>query len=133
MPTGYVASALKWLPPNKTKDATEIHISEPHRERTPFSTYYIGVGGPVYQFDPPVSYWGVKAPAGGGGSTYEVPSGLQFSKDLEFVAREWRNASTGIVHAFQHYHWENWNFKVNARNKVSLEDASTNFVRSIKW
>ena len=118
VPTGYIKSAVKWLPPKEVEPAREIHIDNPHRERTPFSTFYLGIGGPVSQFDPPVSYWGTKSPAGGGGSTYRVPSGLQFDEDLEFVSRKWKNASTGIVHAFQHYHWENWNFQIDSRNDV---------------
>lgn len=126
LPSGYVPSAVKWLPPKKSEAAEEIHINNPHRERTPFSTYYVGVGGPVSQFDPPMSYWGVKSPAGGGGSTYEVPSGLQFTNDLEFVARNWSSASTGVVHAFQHYHWENWMFQLEARNKVGVKGVSYN-------
>ncbi len=116
VPTGYVSSALKWLPPKKSEPAREIHFKDPHREKTPFSTYYVGIGGPVSQYKPPVSYWGVASPAGGGGSTYKVPTGLQFSKDLEFVKRKWSNASTGVVHALQNSHWENWQFKLDARN-----------------
>eukprot|EP00794_Sanderia_malayensis_P005521 gene5521-6206_t len=115
-PTGYVPSALKWLPPKHSEPAKEIHIANPHRERTPFQTFYTGIGGPVSQYQPPVSYWGVKSPAGGGGATYEVPTGLQFASDIEFTKRNWSNASTGVVHAFQHYHWENWQFKLDSRN-----------------
>ena len=103
-PTGYVNNAKKWLPPHKSSAADEVHINSPNRSATLFPAFSIGIGGPVYQFDPPQSYWGIKDPFGGGGSTYKVPSGLQHSKDLEINFRSWKNPSTGIVHAYQHYH-----------------------------
>ena len=125
MTTGYINSAVRWLAPHKSKPAVEVHIPNPHRDRTPFSTYYLGIGGPVSQFQPPVSYWGIASPAGGGGSTYTVPSGLEFAADLEFVNRMWSNPSTGIVHAFQHYHWENWQFQLTNRSQVICQKYFT--------
>ena len=78
--------------------------------------FQIGIGGSVTQFDPPKSYWATAHPAGGGGATYVVPSGL---KALELVGRTWKHPETGILHAFQHYHWENWIFQIDTMNQVS--------------
>ena len=58
-PTGYVSNAVKWLPPTPTGDALEVHIATPHRDATLFPSFQIGIGGPVHQFDPPQSYWGM--------------------------------------------------------------------------
>jgi len=120
IPTGWVPKADKWLPPRKFEDALEIHIQSPTRNASLFPAFQIGIGGPLYQFDPPRSYWGTKHPFGGGGSTYAVPSGLGYSSDLEINTRTWKNSSTGIVHAFQGLHWENWIYKLDDRDEVSL-------------
>jgi len=61
---------------------------------------------------------------GGGGSQYSVPSGLQYADDLEMNNRTWKNASTGIVHAFQHYHWGNWMYKLDGRDEKA---------KTLKW
>ncbi|XP_057307631.1 uncharacterized protein LOC130645609 isoform X2 [Hydractinia symbiolongicarpus] len=117
IPTGYVESAEEWLPPLKKPAATEIHIEVPLREASLFPKFYIGVDGPVNQFDPPQSYWATKNPFGGGGSTYEVPSGLKYSSNLEMHLRSWKNPSTGIVHCYQNYHWGNWMYKLDSRDE----------------
>ena len=111
-------NAEKWLPPHPAPAATDIHVKSPNRSASLFPAFDIGIGGPVYQFNPPQSYWGTKNPFGGGGSTYKVPSGLQYSKDLEINLRSWRNSSTGIIHAYHQSHWGNWMFKLNSRNEV---------------
>ena len=118
VPTGYVKDAVKWLPPKKSEDASEVHIGSPVRPKSLFPGFQIGIGGAVSQFDPPQSYWGTKNPVGGGGRVYQVPSGLQYNDQLEMNLRSWKNASTGIVHAYQHYHWGNWMYKLNSRNEV---------------
>lgn len=119
IPTGYVNNA-QWVPPIKFPDALEVHIAQPPREATLFPTFDIGIDGSVGQFDPPQSYWGTKNPVGGGGATYRVPSGLQYSKDLEINLRQWEKPSTGIVHGFQNRHWGNWMYRLDTRDEVII-------------
>lgn len=118
-PTGYVPSADQWLPPKTYSDATEIDIGSPIREGVYFPQFRVGTGGPVSMFDPPVSYWGVKAPTAG--NMYEVPSGLQYPADVGFVNRTWSNPTTGVVHAFQCGHWGNWQFQLSGRDSTRRE------------
>ena len=123
--TGYMSSAEKWLPPLQKPAAEEVHIESPQTPRSEFPAFYTGIGGPVEEFYPPKSYWGVKSPTGGGGrSTYAVPSGLVYSSDEEFASRSWKNCTTGVVHAFHGFHWGNWQFKIDNRSE---ED------RTITW
>ena len=123
-PTGYVASAVSWLPPVNKPPAQEIHIDNPQRNGTHFPHFLIGIGGPVDVFDPPESYWGTSAPVGGDGSTYQITSGLVYSSEEEFATRSWKNPKTGVVHAFHCQYWGNWQFAVDDRD----EEANT-----IKW
>ena len=44
-----------------------------------FPSYFMGVGGPANNFDPPHSYWAIPDPHGGGASTYTIPSGMKVS------------------------------------------------------
>ena len=115
VPTGYVSAAERWLPPVPHGPAEEIHISAPQRNHTHFPEFQLGIGGPVSGFDPPKSYWGTKHPTGGGGRTYTIPSGLQYSKHEAFVNRTWKRPETGIVHALHCGHWGNWMFPVKER------------------
>ena len=117
-PSGWVPKAEAWVPPKKFEDGLEIHIGSPTRNATLFPAFQIGIGGSIYQFDPPRSYWGTKHPFGGGGFTYKVPSGLEYSKKSEINSRHWLHPETGIVHALQNTHWENWIFKLDGRNEV---------------
>ena len=116
-PTGYVASAVSWLPPVKKPPAEEILIDTPQRNGTHFPQFILGVGGPVDVFDPPESYWGTSDPVGGDGSTYTIPTGLVYSSDEEFATRSWQNPKTGVVHAFHCQYWGGWQFAVDNRNE----------------
>ena len=118
-PTGYVPSADQWLPPKTYPDATEIDVGAPIREGVYFPQFRVGIGGPVSMFDPPVSYWGVPKPTAG--STYMVPSGLQYPANVGFANRTWSNPVTGVVHAFQCGHWGNWQFKLSGRDSTKRE------------
>ena len=115
-PTGYVPSAIKWLPPSTKEPGKEILITNPNRTGSYFPFFQIGVGGSVSVFNPPESYWGTANPAGGGGFTYRIPTGLQYSADIDFVNRTWSKPSTGVVHALHCSHWGGWQFKVDERN-----------------
>ena len=118
--TGYMHSAEKWLPAASKPAAEEIHIESPQTPRSEFPEFYTGIGGPVDEFYPPKSYWGVANPTGGGGrSTYQVPSGLVYSSDEEFASRSWGNPKTGVIHAFHGFHWGNWQFKIDDRDKAN--------------
>ena len=123
-PTGYVSSAVRWLPPIKKPPAQEIHIESPYRNRSHFPHFLLGIDGPVDVFDPPESYWGTSAPVGGRGSTYEITSGLVYSSNEEFASRSWKNPKTGVVHAFHCHYWGNWQFAVDDRDEES---------NTIKW
>ncbi len=124
LPTGYVHMAEQWLPPAPHEPATEIHISSPVRNHTHFPQFQLGIGGPVSVFDPPESYWGTKHPVGGGGSTYTMASGLQYSSNEIFANRTWKKPETGVVHAFHCGFWANWQFAVDARDSNN---------RYLKW
>lgn len=117
-PTGYVSKAKNWSTPFPKPPAKEIHIQSPARTGTHFPEFQIGIGGPVAAFDPPESYWGTKAPSGGGGRTYEITPGLEYSTTEEFANRTWKNASTGVVHVFHCGHWGNWQFSIAQRDEV---------------
>lgn len=115
-PTGYVSKAESWLPPVVYEPALEIHIASPERNHTHFPQFQIGIGGPVSNFNPPESYWGTAHPSGGGGRTYVVPSGLQYSSTEVFANRTWKTPETGVVHAFHCSHWGNWMFALKERD-----------------
>ena len=115
-PTGYVPSAVKWLPPSTKEPGKEILISAPNRTGSYFINFQIGVGGSVSIFNPPESYWGTAHPAGGGGSTYRIPTGLQYFTNVSFINRTWSKPSTGVVHAFHCQHWGGWQFKLDKRD-----------------
>ena len=116
-PSGYVASAVSWLPPVKKPPAEEIHIDDPQRNGTHFPHFNIGIGGPVDVFDPPKSYWGTSDPVGGDGSTYTITTGLVYSEKEDFASRSWKNPKTGVVHAFHCQHWGNWQFAIDGRDE----------------
>ena len=119
VPSGYVGNAEKWLPPIKHAPAIEVQISAPTRPASRFPGFAIGIGGSVSQFDPPESFWGTQNPYHGSVNyTYVVPSGLQYSEELEINNRSWKNPSTGILHTFQSGHWGNWMYKLDSRNEV---------------
>lgn len=46
-----------------------------------FPDYQMGVDGPASNFDPPISYWAIPDPHGGGAHTYTIPNGVKFSGD----------------------------------------------------
>ena len=62
------------------------------------SSFQTGIGGEAWRFSPPVSYWALKNPQGGGASTFKVPTGLMEGDD--WAGKEWKTPETGVVHAF---------------------------------
>ena len=120
-PTGYTSVAESWLPPSFPPEADEIHIESPQRNGTHFPTFSLGLGGTVNIFRPPQSYWGTKKPDGGGGRTFMVVSGLQYSTDEGFAGRTWKRPETGVVHVFQGLHWGSWIFSLRERNSATQE------------
>ncbi|XP_047122603.1 uncharacterized protein LOC101236102 isoform X1 [Hydra vulgaris] len=121
-PTGYIDQAASWLPPKVASPPIDIKLQSPNRPNSYFSSFFVGIGGTVSQFEPPSSYWGSSSPVAG--SIYNVPSGLRYYNDSEFNSRSWKNPSTGVVHAFHGDHWGNWMFKLDSRDQGS---------QTLKW
>ena len=117
-PTGYTRAVI-WLPPIKKPPAKEIHIASPERSRSYFPDFEIGIGGPVDNFNPPESYWGLATPSGGGAKTYTIPTGLQYYQREDFNNRTWSNPKTGVVHAFHCGYWGGWQFAIEDRNMAN--------------
>ena len=107
-PTGYVSSAVKWLPSSSTSGASTIEFDTPQRNGTHFPQFHISYGGAANVFDPHESFFG-------GG--FKTPGGLVYSSSEEFASRTWKNPKTGVVHAFHCGHWGNWLFAVDDRDK----------------
>ena len=122
-PTGYFSTADKWYnkPPNV---GITYVIEDPNRNGTHFPYFSLGEGGSVSVFDPPTSYWGTAKPVGGGGSTYEVPSGMQYPLNVSFIDRSWSDPSTGELRTFQGEEWGGWIFQIDGRDEVA---------RNINW
>ena len=109
-PTGYVSSAVKWLPPASKSGASTIDLDAPQRNGTHFPQFHINYGGPADVFDPQESFWG-------GG--FKTPSGLVYSPKEGFASRSWKNPKTGVLHAFHCGHWGNWLFAIDGRDDKS--------------
>ena len=114
-PTGYVSSAVSWLPPATEQGAFAIDVDSPQRNGTHFPQFRIDYGGPASVFDPHESFWG-------GG--FKTPAGLVYSPNEGFASRTWKNPKTGIVHAFHCGHWGNWLFQMDDREEGN---------KTIKW
>ena len=99
-------------------------IEDPNRNGTHFPYFSLGEGGGVSVFDPPTSYWGTAKPVGGGGSTYKVPSGIQYPLNVSFIDRSWSDPSTGELRTFQGEEWGGWIFQIDGRDEVA---------RNINW
>jgi len=117
-PSGYYPKADAWYP-LKAVPGSLLEIDVPLRNGTHFPNFNIGIGGSVSVFDPPESYWGTKAPTGGGGRTYTVPTGMQYPADVEFVNRTWNNPSSGELHTFQGLRWGSWAFQIDSRDETN--------------
>ena len=107
-PSGYVSSAVKWLPPASKPRSSNIEFNTPQRNGTHFPQFHIDYGGPASVFSPDESFWG-------GG--FKTPSGLVYSPKEGFASRTWKNPKTGVVHAFHCGHWGNWMFALDGRNQ----------------
>ena len=114
-PTGYVSGAASWIGPDPAiVPATEIHVSEPVPNSRYFPQFQIGVEGTVSDFDPPHSYWALKAPPGGGGSTYVKPRGFKWNRNFSPRAANWSNPTTGRVFTFHGRGWGSWQYAIAA-------------------
>lgn len=111
--TGYVAAAKGWLPPVKVPAATEVTLATPQLNGTHFPQYGIGVGGAGRFFDPPRSRWALAHPSGGGGSTYEITTGMVWD-DATWTDKKWSgsDASDAWLHTYHCGHWGGWIFSV---------------------
>ena len=105
-PTGYVQSAVKWLPPPQSTQPLEIHIDTPQRNGTHFPQSHLFIGGPNAVFDPP------KSPG-----VHTMNTGLQYSPNEGFASRSWKNPKTGVVHFFHSKHWGNFQYALDERDE----------------
>jgi hypothetical protein len=120
--SAWFGGAQSWAPPVRHDAALEVHVQSPSRDGTYFPTYEVGIGGAADSFDPAVSYWALKRPAGGGASTYRVPSGLT-TQPGQIPAPS--NLSASFVHAMHCGYWGSWIFSVaNASANGSSVDIT---------
>lgn len=116
---GFLSSAKSWLPPPSFPQAASVFVSTPERNNTHFPNFNLGIGGPVSMFNPPQSYWGTPDPVGGGGSTYAVPSGVQWDPTQWSVNSNWSDPEGAIVYGFHSGHWGSWVFSVDEVDSAS--------------
>lgn len=116
-PTGYVSSARRWLGPREFSNLSEIRIESPQRNTTYFQQFELGIGGPVQEFDPPQSFWGIPHPTDFCSQAYTIPTGLEYSSGEWIAGQNWSRPDTDVVHAFHGLLWANWQFAVDARDK----------------
>ena len=109
-PTGYVQSAVKWLPPPQLTPSVAISVDTPQRNGTHFPQYSLQVGGSNAVFDPPESP-----------GTYTMSTGLQYSPSEGFASRSWKNPKTGVVHTFHSHHWGNFQYIVDERDEKNQQ------------
>ena len=109
--TGYVSSAVKWLPaPNTTTSPVKILVQSPQRNRSHFPQSYIYTGGPNVVFDPPESPY-----------VHTMSTGLVYSASEGFASRTWKNPKTGVVHALHSEHWGNFQYAIDERDEANNE------------
>jgi hypothetical protein len=127
--TGWLSGAAKWAAPVARSDALEVDIGAPINNGTHFPGFPMGVGGPGDGFFYPArSYWTIKDPVGGGGSTYRVPSGFVW-EPTTWTSKQWKHNPSGkglIVGAYQGGHWGSWIFEVDS---VDASTSTVNFGR----
>ena len=107
-PTGYIQKAPAWLPIPSTPSPLIVNTSNPQRSGTYYPDFVLHIDGPDAVFDPPKSFF-----------VHRVTTGLQYSPNEGFASRSWKNASTGVVHAFHCRHWGNWMFAIDQRNDTT--------------
>lgn len=120
VPIGY-AAPIDWLPP-KPRPPAEL-LPQPSAARPeditfPDWTWARATAGSPPTFSPPEGYW--LAPNPKGGDTYAVPSGVSYSAEpggFSERAGEWREPTTGHVHAFHGQYWGNWIFEILAHDR----------------
>ena len=105
-PTGYVQSAVKWLPAPQPTQGLPVLITNPLRNGTHFPQSHLYIGGPNTVFDPP------KAPG-----VHIRNAGLQYSPSEGFASRTWKNPKTGVVHFFHSKHWGNFQYVLDERDE----------------
>ena len=109
-PTGYVQSAPKWLPVPNTPPPLLVNVSNPERTGIYYEKFILHIDGPDAMFNPPHSFF-----------IHRVTTGLQYSPKEGIAAHTWKNASTGVIHAFHCKHWGNWMFAIDNRNDTTRE------------
>ena len=115
-PTGYVDGAASWVGPDRSiPPSVEIHVSQPVPDYSVyFPQFQLGLEGTVLHFDPPHSFWGLRNPPGGAGSTYVIPQGFRWNDNFSPRAANWSNPTTGRVFTFHGGGWGSWQFAIAA-------------------
>ncbi|KAK8812318.1 hypothetical protein WA158_007552 [Blastocystis sp. Blastoise] len=90
----------------------EYHVSDPHFDNTTYNNYHMAFGGVGKQWNPPLSYWALKHPVGGGAFTYNIAKGVT-AHDTYFSPKEWKNPIGAFFHGFHWGYWGFWMFEID--------------------
>ena len=95
--TGFMADTEGyWMDTRRFPPGYEIHLDKPSIEKTLYPNYQIALDGTAVQWTPAISYWALAHPIGGGGCTYEIPTGIRV-KTEHWTKREWTHPEGAIV------------------------------------
>jgi hypothetical protein len=115
----YNAHAASWLPARDFGKAQVVDNSscpglpaDACNRGGMFPSYFMGVGGPADNFDPPHSYWAIPDPHGGGASTYTIPSGMVVGKSGGMGALR-AGGKDGFVFMMHTHSWGSWVYEIN--------------------
>ena len=90
-PSGFASSSYgHWDGPSQIRKGFTYTVSEPHLEKTLYNNYNMAFGGEGARWNPPVSYWALDNPRGGGGCTYRIIEGVTLSTDILDDTRGWK-------------------------------------------
>ncbi|KAK8797579.1 hypothetical protein WA158_005925 [Blastocystis sp. Blastoise] len=132
-PSGFISDSYgSWKSPEEKKHAYQYTVSEPHLEGTLYNNYNMAYGGEAYRWNPPMSYWALDYPRGGGGCTYRIPTGIDISDEILPTMDNSTinfNDNKPILHAFHYGYWGFWMFEMDTfeRSEITAGDAH------IKW
>ena len=114
--SGFSHESQQWLSSARNPSA-EIHVQEPYRNGTVFTSYQIGVGGGASVFNPPRNFWSTALPPQG--DNYFVPHGLVLTTSCQSHLQNWTKPQTGFVHAFHAGYWGSWVFEIDSIDKAN--------------
>lgn len=95
--TGFMADYEgHWLETRTFPAGYEIHLDRPSIEKTLYPNYQIALDGTAVQWTPAISYWALAHPIGGGGCTYQIPTGIRVKME-HWTKRKWSHPEGAIV------------------------------------